>query len=122
MVQPNEKVGIVGRTGSGKSTLVVALFRIMEPTKGTILIDGRNILKMGLKALRENMQIISQEPVLFTGSIRSNLDVKNEYQESELWNVLEMVGLKVFVSELSDKLEFQVIENGENLSVGQRQL
>jgi ABC-type multidrug transport system fused ATPase/permease subunit len=122
VIQPKEKIGIVGRTGSGKSTLAIALFRILEPTKGTILIDGLNILNMGLKTLRKGMQIISQEPVLFTGTFRSNLDIEQEYEDSEIWNALEMVGLKNYVSELGSKLDSTITENGDNLSVGQRQL
>lgn len=122
VVQPKEKIGIVGRTGSGKSTLVLALFRILEPTTGTILIDGLNILNMGLKTLRKGMQIISQEPVLFTGTFRSNLDIEGDFDDSEIWNALEMVGLKNYVSELGGKLDSPITENGDNLSVGQRQL
>jgi ABC-type multidrug transport system fused ATPase/permease subunit len=122
VIQPKEKIGIVGRTGSGKSTLVIALFRILEATKGTILIDGLNIMKMGLKSLRKGMQIISQEPILFTGTFRSNLDIEQQYEDSEIWHALEMVGLKTYVSELGSKLDSPITENGDNLSVGQRQL
>lgn len=122
VVQPKEKIGIVGRTGSGKSTLLIALFRIVEPTKGTILIDGKNVLNMGLKTLRKSMQIISQEPVLFTGTFRNNLDIEQKHEDSEIWNALELVGLKTYVSELTSKLDSPITENGDNLSVGQRQL
>jgi ABC-type multidrug transport system fused ATPase/permease subunit len=121
-IKPGEKVGIVGRTGSGKSTLLLALFRIIEPVKGTIHIDGLDICGMGLKRLRTGMQIIAQEPVLFTGTIRSNLDVESEFQDSDIWDVLEMIGMKEFVTSQSLQLEALVTENGENLSVGQRQL
>ena len=121
-VQPKEKIGIVGRTGSGKSTLAIALFRILEPTNGTIIIDGQNISKMGLKSLRKGMQIISQEPILFTGTFRSNIDIEQEHEDSELWIALEMVGLKNYISSLPNKLDSPITENGDNLSVGQRQL
>ncbi|ORY22913.1 P-loop containing nucleoside triphosphate hydrolase protein [Rhizoclosmatium globosum] len=106
-IKGSEKIGVVGRTGSGKSTLMTALFRIVEPTKGTVLIDGVDVSRVGLNALRSRLQIIPQDPVLFTGTIRSNIDVE---------------GLKDYVSELTEKLDAPVAERGENLSVGQRQL
>ncbi|KAH9248706.1 hypothetical protein BASA83_009436 [Batrachochytrium salamandrivorans] len=121
-IQPGEKVGIVGRTGSGKSTLMTALFRIVEPTLGCMELDGVDIGKIGLKTLRKRLQIIPQEPVLFTGTIRENLDVESKFQDVEIWDVLSLVGLKEYVMKLPDKLEAAVVENGENLSVGQCQL
>ncbi|KND00120.1 uncharacterized protein SPPG_04462 [Spizellomyces punctatus DAOM BR117] len=121
-ISPGEKIGIVGRTGSGKSTLLTALFRVVELSKGSISIDGQDIAKLGLKTLRSRMQIIPQEPVLFTGTIRSNLDVENQFSDAEIWETLERINLKTYVSSLPDKLESPVTENGENLSVGQRQL
>ncbi|KAH9246438.1 hypothetical protein BASA81_016030 [Batrachochytrium salamandrivorans] len=116
-IQPGEKVGIVGRTGSGKSTLMTALFRIVEPTLGCMELDGVDIGKIGLKTLRKRLQIIPQEPVLFTGTIRENLDVESKFQDVEIWDVLSLVGLKEYVMKLPDKLEAAVVENGENLSV-----
>ncbi|KAJ3309498.1 Multidrug resistance-associated protein 1 [Boothiomyces sp. JEL0838] len=121
-VKPGENIGIIGRTGSGKSSLMTALFRIVELSEGTISIDGVDISTIGLEALRKSIQIIPQEPVLFTGTIRDNLDVESLYQDDDIWKVLEMIGLKEYVSSLSDKLDSAVAENGENLSVGQRQL
>ncbi|KAJ3269176.1 hypothetical protein HDV01_001722 [Terramyces sp. JEL0728] len=121
-VKAGEKIGIIGRTGSGKSSLMTALFRIVELSEGSISIDGVDISKIGLEALRKSIQIIPQEPVLFTGTIRDNLDVESLYQDDDIWRVLEMIGLKGYVSSLTDKLESAVAENGENLSVGQRQL
>ncbi|KAL2913256.1 hypothetical protein HK105_207258 [Polyrhizophydium stewartii] len=121
-VKPGEKVGVVGRTGSGKSTLMTALFRIVESSKGSIKIDGVDIATVGLKTLRSRLQIIPQEPVLFTGTIRSNLDVEGTHSDSDVWDVLERIGLKEYVTSLPERLEAPVAENGENLSVGQRQL
>nr|KAJ3419300.1 hypothetical protein HK105_007115 [Polyrhizophydium stewartii] len=121
-IQPGEKVGVVGRTGSGKSTLMTALFRIMEASKGSIAIDGIDIASLGLKTLRSRLQIIPQDPVLFKGTVRSNLDFAGKYTDDELWAALDLVGLKDFVGSLDGKLDAAVEENGANLSMGQRQL
>nr|KAJ3418765.1 Multidrug resistance-associated protein 1 [Polyrhizophydium stewartii] len=121
-IQPGEKVGVVGRTGSGKSTLMTALFRIMEASKGSIAIDGIDIAALGLKTLRSRLQIIPQEPVLFKGTVRSNLDFATKYSDDELWAALDLVGLKDFVGSLDGKLDAAIEENGANLSMGQRQL
>ncbi|KAL2912276.1 hypothetical protein HK105_208267 [Polyrhizophydium stewartii] len=119
---PGEKVGVVGRTGSGKSTLMTALFRIMEASKGSIAIDGIDIASLGLKTLRSRLQIIPQEPVLFRGTVRSNLDFATKYSDDDLWAALDLVGLKDFVGSLDGKLDAAIEENGANLSMGQRQL
>uniref|UniRef100_A0A8C6UTT8 Multidrug resistance-associated protein 1 n=1 Tax=Neogobius melanostomus TaxID=47308 RepID=A0A8C6UTT8_9GOBI len=117
-----EKVGIVGRTGAGKSSLTMGLFRIIEASEGQILIDGVDISQLGLHQLRSRITIIPQDPVLFSGSLRMNLDPFNSYSDEELWRALEFSHLKVFVTGLPDKLEHECSEGGENLSVGQRQL
>ena len=121
-VARQEKVGIVGRTGSGKSSLMVALFRICELRGGTIAIDGMDIKSLGLKDLRSRLSIIPQDPVMFSQTIRFNLDPFDAFQDDELWAVLDKVKLKDFVSGLTGKLGEQVAEGGENFSVGQRQL
>ena len=121
-INAGEKIGIVGRTGSGKSTLTNALFRLSKLNHGTILIDGLDISTLGLKTTRSRLQIIPQSPVLFSGTIKSNLDVESLYLEQQIWKVLEQIGLKQYVESLNEKLDSVVAEGGENLSVGQRQL
>ncbi|XP_028669916.1 multidrug resistance-associated protein 1-like isoform X1 [Erpetoichthys calabaricus] len=121
-IQEKEKVGIVGRTGAGKSTLALGIFRILEANKGEIHIDGVNIAEIGLHELRSRITIIPQDPVLFSGSLRMNLDPFDVYSDEEIWNALELAHLKGFVSGLSDKLNYECSEGGENLSLGQRQL
>ncbi|GLT58340.1 hypothetical protein SLA2020_312400 [Shorea laevis] len=122
MFQEGTRVGVVGRTGSGKSTLISALFRLVEPASGKILIDGLDICSMGLKDLRMKLSIIPQEPTLFRGSIRTNLDPLGLYTDDEIWKALEKCQLKETVSNLPNKLDSSVSDEGENWSVGQRQL
>ncbi|XP_070537476.1 ATP-binding cassette sub-family C member 5-like [Ptychodera flava] len=117
-----EKVGIVGRTGAGKSSLGVSLFRLVEPTSGTIHIDGINISDIRLQDLRSRLSVIPQDPVLFVGTIRYNLDPIDQYSDEETWKSLEKTHLKDTVRKGPGKLKAPVIENGENFSVGQRQL
>uniref|UniRef100_A0A3B4GQL7 Multidrug resistance-associated protein 4-like n=1 Tax=Pundamilia nyererei TaxID=303518 RepID=A0A3B4GQL7_9CICH len=119
--QPKEKVGIVGRTGAGKSSLVSALFRLAEP-QGKIYIDGIVTSEIGLHDLRQKMSIIPQDPVLFTDSVRKNLDPFNQHTDEDLWKALEEVQMKSVVEELPGKLETVLAESGSNFSVGQRQL
>lgn len=121
-IEGGEKVGIVGRTGAGKSSLTLGLFRITESAQGEIIIDGVNIAKIGLHSLRFKITIIPQDPVLFSGSLRMNLDPFSQYSDEEVWTSLELAHLKDFVSGLPDKLNHECAEGGENLSVGQRQL
>ncbi|XP_069503215.1 multidrug resistance-associated protein 1 isoform X1 [Ambystoma mexicanum] len=121
-INGGEKVGIVGRTGAGKSSLTLGLFRINESAEGNIIIDGINIAKIGLHDLRFKITIIPQDPVLFSGSLRMNLDPFDKYSEEEVWSALELAHLKNFVSGLPDKLNHECSEGGENLSIGQRQL
>ncbi|KAI4830243.1 hypothetical protein KUCAC02_001889 [Chaenocephalus aceratus] len=121
-IRGGEKLGIVGRTGSGKSSLGVALFRLVEPAEGTILIDGVDISSIGLHDLRSKLSIIPQDPVLFIGTVRYNLDPFNNYNEEEIWAALEKTYMKEPISRLEGKLQATVIENGENFSAGERQL
>ncbi|XP_053936985.1 multidrug resistance-associated protein 1 isoform X3 [Cuculus canorus] len=121
-INGGEKIGIVGRTGAGKSSLTLGLFRINEAAEGEIIIDGINIAKIGLHDLRFKITIIPQDPVLFSGSLRMNLDPFDQHSDEDIWRSLELAHLKNFVSSLPDKLNHECAEGGENLSVGQRQL
>ncbi|KAH9523860.1 Multidrug resistance-associated protein 1 [Bulinus truncatus] len=121
-INGGEKVGIVGRTGAGKSSLSLSLFRLMEAADGYITIDGINIADLGLHDLRSRLTILPQDPVLFSGSLRMNLDPFNEFSDDEVWTALERSHLKVFVSQLPEQLMYQCGEDGQSLSVGQRQL
>ncbi|KAG0199949.1 hypothetical protein BGX28_006877 [Mortierella sp. GBA30] len=150
-IEPQQKVGIVGRTGAGKSSLTLALFRIIEAADsfwamasdpsaidhpidsdafstalrqsgGSIEIDGIDISTLGLRVLRQHLSIIPQDPTLFAGTVRYNLDPFNELEDAELWQALERAHLKDHISSLSGGLSFEVAQNGENFSVGQRSL
>jgi ABC-type multidrug transport system fused ATPase/permease subunit len=156
-IAPAEKVGIVGRTGAGKSSLTLVLFRIIEAANsywakesdnnqditshdarvsdaraeedegeeidgGRIEIDGVDISTIGLQDLRKNLAIIPQDPTLFAGSVRENLDPFNEFDDAKLWEALERSHLKEYINALPGGLSFEVAQNGENFSVGQRSL
>ncbi|CAI9088256.1 OLC1v1022537C1 [Oldenlandia corymbosa var. corymbosa] len=117
-----KKTGIVGRTGSGKSTLIQTLFRMVEPVGGEIKIDGINISSIGLHDLRSRLSIIPQDPTMFEGTVRNNLDPLNEYNDEQIWEALDKCQLGDEVRKKEGKLDSAVSENGENWSVGQRQL
>jgi ATP-binding cassette subfamily C (CFTR/MRP) protein 1 len=124
-IKPGEHVGVVGRTGAGKTSIMMALYRLYELTAGRIQIDDVDISRVTLENLRNHLSIIPQEPILFQGTIRSNLDPFNEYDDHQVWKALEKSHMKEFIE--SDRLGSlqllnQVNEGGENLSVGQRQL
>lgn len=120
--QGQKKIGVVGRTGSGKSTLIQALFRVVEPSEGRILIDGVDISGMGLQDLRSRLSIIPQDPTLFQGTVRTNLDPLQEHSDQEIWEVLNKCQLAEGVRQDQRRLDAPVAEDGENWSVGQRQL
>ena len=121
-VKPSEKVGVVGRTGAGKSSLTLALFRLIEPVDGTIYIDTVDASKIGLYDLRSKLTIIPQDPALFNGTLRFNLDPFDKYLDNEIWTSLELAHLKSFVKSLDKQLDYQISEGGDNLSAGQKQL
>ncbi|CAK4558616.1 unnamed protein product, partial [Aphanomyces euteiches] len=121
-VQGGEKIGIVGRTGAGKSSLMMALFRINEVASGRIQIDGMDTATIGLKTLRNSLAIIPQNPVLFKGTLRNYLDPFDEYSDEQLWSALRKVKLMDRLSTVEEKLLGPVEENGDNFSVGERQM
>ncbi|KAJ8014351.1 hypothetical protein DPEC_G00039330 [Dallia pectoralis] len=121
-IESTEKIGIVGRTGAGKSSLTNSLFRIIEAADGRILIDGIDIAALGLHDLRSRLTIIPQDPILFSGTLRMNLDPFETFSDEDIWGVLELSHLKDYVGGLPEGLNHEVSEGGENLSVGQRQL
>ncbi|XP_027186675.1 ABC transporter C family member 12-like isoform X1 [Cicer arietinum] len=121
-VPSTEKIGVVGRTGAGKSSMLNALFRIVELQSGRIIIDGCDISTFGLADLRRVLTIIPQSPVLFSGTVRFNLDPFNEHNDADLWKALERAHLKDVLRRNSFGLDAQVSERGDNFSVGQRQL
>ncbi|KAL8222321.1 UNVERIFIED_CONTAM: ATP-binding cassette, sub-C (CFTR MRP), member 9 [Gekko kuhli] len=121
-IKPGQKVGICGRTGSGKSSLSLAFFRMVDIFDGKIVIDGIDISKLPLHMLRSRLSIILQDPILFSGSIRFNLDPECKCTDDTLWEALEIAQLKYMVKSLPGGLDAVVTEGGENFSVGQRQL
>ncbi|XP_058197320.1 ABC transporter C family member 12-like isoform X3 [Rhododendron vialii] len=121
-ISPCQKVGIVGRTGAGKSSMLNALFRLVELEKGKILIDDCDTGKIGLTDLRKVLSIIPQSPVLLSGTVRFNLDPFSEHNDADLWEALERAHLKDVIRRNALGLDAEVSEGGENFSVGQRQL
>jgi len=120
-IQGKTKLGIVGRTGDGKSSIVAALLRMPE-AEGQICIDNISINSIQLQESRKNISVLNQSPVLFSGSIRKNLDPLDKHRDDDLWNVLEEVNLKSLVTFLEGQLDYELLGRGENLSVGERQL
>lgn len=133
-INSREKIGIVGRTGAGKSSITLALFRIIEAASGHIAIDNLNTLTIGLADLRHRLSIIPQDSQVLEGTIKSNLDPMNEYSDEQIWNALELSHLKTHVMRMFEEvdhednksiptgLDVKITESGSNLSIGQRQL
>ncbi|KAK3429402.1 hypothetical protein EUGRSUZ_E00827 [Eucalyptus grandis] len=121
-IKGGHKIGIVGRTGSGKTTLISALFRLVEPTDGKIIVDGLDISTIGLHDLRSHFGVIPQDPTLFGGTVRYNLDPLSEHTDEEIWEVLGKCQLREAIQEKEKGLESPVVQDGSNWSMGQRQL
>ncbi|XP_076114149.1 multidrug resistance-associated protein 1-like [Mytilus galloprovincialis] len=121
-IEPGEKVGIVGRTGAGKTSLSQAIFRLIEPTTGRIIVDGEDISMMGLHDCRSKVTVLPQDPVLFSGSLRMNIDPMEHHTDDQIWRALEHAHIKDFIQHLPSKLDYDCGEGGQNLSIGQRQL
>ncbi|EGD79314.1 ABC transporter [Salpingoeca rosetta] len=121
VIPPAAKVGIVGRTGAGKSSILAALFRL-SIVEGTINIDGVDVTKLPLSHVRRKISVIPQDPTLFSGTVRYNLDPFEQYSDADLWAALETVQLKEKVQQMDGGLEGHVQEQGSNFSVGQKQL
>ncbi|KAK9476428.1 P-loop containing nucleoside triphosphate hydrolase protein [Lipomyces japonicus] len=121
-IKPKEKIGIVGRTGAGKSSLTLALFRLIEPVGGYIAIDKLNTSRIGLKDLRQGLSIIPQDSQAFEGTVRDNLDPGSKYTDDEIWHALELSHLKAHIKSMDGGLYSLVQDGGSNFSVGQRQL
>ncbi|XP_027458884.2 multidrug resistance-associated protein 7 isoform X2 [Zalophus californianus] len=120
-VQPGEKLGIVGRTGSGKSSLLLVLFRLLEPSSGRVLLDGVDTSQLELAELRSQLAVIPQEPFLFSGTVRENLDPRGLHEDRALWQALEQCHLSDVIMSMGG-LDGEVSEGGRSLSLGQRQL
>lgn len=120
-IASGEKIGIVGRTGAGKSSIIQAIFR-MGVNEGIIKIDDVDISKIGLHELRNNISIIPQDPILFSGTMRDNLDPFQKKTDDELWSALDQVELRTVVSMLANGLDCKMFDGGSNFSMGQRQL
>ncbi|KAK0080738.1 hypothetical protein PV325_013438 [Microctonus aethiopoides] len=121
-ISAGEKIGICGRTGSGKSSTVMALFQLLEVSEGRILIDGINLKRVSLLSLRSRLSAIPQDVIMFSGTIRENLDPNSEHEDNELWAALELAQMKEVIAAHPEGLDLEVREGGENFSAGQLQL
>ncbi|CAL1548852.1 unnamed protein product, partial [Lymnaea stagnalis] len=121
-IQGGEKIGIVGRTGAGKSSMTVALFRLIEAAGGKIIIDGEEIASMGLHDLRSKLTILPQEPVVFSGALRTNLDPFDKCSDDQIWDALEHAHIKTFVESLPQGLSYECGEGGSNLRLLQHEI
>jgi ATP-binding cassette, subfamily C (CFTR/MRP), member 1 len=119
-VKHMEKIGVVGRTGAGKSSLTLGLFRLIEAEGGSIFIDGIEIATLGLQKLRSSISIIPQDPFLFAGSVRENLDPFDQIDDNEIWRALEKTNMKTFVKSLEEGIDHKLLLGGGNISLGQR--
>ena len=121
VIKGGAKIGVAGRTGAGKSSFMAALLRIPD-ADGEIVVDGIKIKEISLQQARRCISVLGQSPVLFSGSLRKNLDIAERFQDVDLWRVLEDVQLKDLVESLEGQLDHELLEHGANVSVGERQL
>lgn len=121
-IKNGEKIGVIGRTGAGKSTLCLALCRIIESHSGRILIDGTDISTLGLEDLRQHITIIPQDPTLFNGTLRFNIDPENTHSDIELLDLAKQASLEKLITRDEKGLDQQIEESGQNLSSGEKQL
>ena len=122
LINPNEKIGIVGRTGSGKSTITLCLFRILEAINGKILIDDIDISLLGLDKLRKNLTIIPQDPSLMEGTLRYNIDPLQLSTDNNILDIIKIIGFDYIINRNPEGLLQQISEGGNNLSIGEKQL
>ena len=120
-IKAGSKVGVAGRTGAGKSSFVAALMR-MPDAEGEIVVDGIRIKEINLQEARRRISVLGQSPVLFSGSLRKNLDLEGQFHDVDLWRALEVVQLKELVESFEGQLDHELLEHGANISVGERQL
>ncbi|KAI4464898.1 atp-binding cassette sub-family c [Holotrichia oblita] len=121
-INPSEKVCIIGRTGAGKTSIISSLYRLYPIESGSIFIDNLNIDTVSIKLLRSKISIIPQNPILFSGTLRTNLDPHTEFSDENLWKVLELIEMKTTVEQMEGCLECVISEGGANFSIGERQL
>jgi ABC-type multidrug transport system fused ATPase/permease subunit len=121
-IKGGEKVGVVGRTGSGKSTLLQVIMRLLDVVEGTMTVDGVDTSKVPLRAFRKKFAVIPQTPTLFNVSLKENLDPFGEYEDSAIWDALDIVQMKGVIKGLGEGLDYMCSSGGGNFSVGQRQL
>ena len=120
-IKGGEKIGVAGRTGAGKSSFVAALLR-MPDAGGDIIIDDVRLREINLQGARRCVSVLGQSPVLFSGSLRKNLDLMKQFQDVDLWRALDEVRLKQMVENLEGQLDYELLEHASNVSVGERQL
>jgi ATP-binding cassette, subfamily C (CFTR/MRP), member 1 len=121
-IRPSEKIGVCGRTGAGKSSLFASFFRLVNHDSGKIYIDDMDISTIGLDDLRSKLSIIPQDPVIFSGTVRYNLDPFSLYSDEDIWSALDAVQLRATIEKLPDGLETKLAEYGGNFSAGEGQL
>lgn len=120
-IKSGEKIGIVGRTGAGKTSILASLFRLAEPS-GEIILDGVNLLECSLDVTRSKIACIPQDPVLFSGTVRTNLDPFGDYTDNEIFSTLSKVQLKEKIESSIEQLNYPILQAGSNLSIGEKQL